>query len=175
VDVRVVSATNRDLRALAEEGAFREDLYWRVRGAEVELPPLRERVSDLPLLAAHFLNLSASLAVDGAPRVLSEEAERALARHDWPGNLRELRFEMQRATVLAGVATTIQPGDLSFSSARRQQAPVSLHQLVEELERREIEAALARCHGNRTRAAEALGLSRQGLLKKMTRYELQAE
>lgn len=101
----------------------------------------------------------------------------ALCAHDWPGNLRELRHEMQRATVMAGVRPDIRPEDLAFVSGR---APAStapardatLPEKVAALERREIEAALTRLHGNRTRAAAALGLSRQGLLKKMARYGL---
>ncbi|RMG11033.1 MAG: sigma-54-dependent Fis family transcriptional regulator [Deltaproteobacteria bacterium] len=180
VDVRILSATNRDLEALQREGAFREDLYWRIRGAEVRLPPLRERPEDLPLLARHFLNRAATLAPGARPKVLSPAAEAALFTHAWPGNLRELRFEMQRATVLAGERREVLPEDFAFTQARAEAetkpaaAPgaVSLAQKIEALERREIEAALAAHEGNRTRAAEALGLSRQGLLKKMSRYGL---
>ena len=174
VEVRLVSATNRDLAAMLEDGEFREDLYWRVRGAEVALPPLRRRPSDIPLLAEYFLGHCASLAVDGQPKTLSSGAQQMMLEHGWPGNLRELRFEMQRATVLARRRPQIDPGDLSMDNnrARAQQEPTTLHQRVEALERREIEAALARTHGNRTHAARELGLSRQGLLKKMARYEI---
>jgi DNA-binding NtrC family response regulator len=176
VDVRLLSATNKDLLALQQGGAFREDLYWRIKGAEVHLPPLRERSGDLPLLAQHFLNACAQLSADGRPKVLSDAAAEALAQHRWPGNLRELRHEMQRAAVLAGARREIQPEDLSFTGSERA-APVpagttTLQAKVEALERREIEAALRQCKGNRTRASEALGLSRQGLLKKMERYGL---
>lgn len=177
VDVRIVSATNRNLQELLEKGAFREDLYWRVKGAEVALPALRDRPSDLPLLAAHFLNRCRPLAVDGQPRTLSDATQACLLEHDWPGNLRELRFEMQRATVLCGVRREILPEDLAFIADRgassRAGTPSTLPEKVEALERREIEASLARLHGNRTRAAAELGLSRQGLLKKMGRYGLE--
>ncbi len=174
VDVRILSATNKDLLQLQATQAFREDLYWRIKGAEVRLPPLRERVSDLPLLAKHFLNQCAHLCPDGRPRLLSDAAAEALAEHQWPGNLRELRHEMQRATVLAGERKEIQPEDLSFTGAERAGPPatgqLTLAQKTEALERREIEEALNRFNHNRTHTAHALGLSRQGLLKKLDRY-----
>ncbi len=109
VDVRLISATNQDLRAAQTEGRFREDLYWRINGAEVPLPPLRERPEDLPLLAKHFLNQSSHLCSDGRPKELSDEAREAMLAHEWPGNLRELKHEMQRATVLAGDRREIHP------------------------------------------------------------------
>ena len=175
VEVRLICATNRDLAAMLDRGEFREDLYWRIRGAEVALPPLRQRPSDILLLADYFLGQCASLAVDGQPRTLSTRAGQAMLEHPWPGNLRELRFEMQRATVLARRRPEIGPEDLSLAAGDRAGAaaePTTLHQRVEALEQREIEAALARSHGNRTHAARDLGLSRQGLLKKMARYGL---
>ncbi|XXF80368.1 sigma-54 dependent transcriptional regulator [Myxococcaceae bacterium GXIMD 01537] len=177
VDVRLVSATNKDLGKLQQSGAFREDLYWRIKGVEIHLPALRERAADLPLLAKHFLNQCAHLCADGRPRLLSEAAAEALLSHSWPGNLRELRHEMQRATVLAGARREVQPEDLSFTGAERPVGAVApgnltLAQKVEALERREIEEALRRCGGNRTHTAEALGLSRQGLLKKLERLGL---
>jgi DNA-binding NtrC family response regulator len=176
VDVRLISATHRDLGRMLQEGAFREDLYWRVKGVEIRLPSLRERASDLPLLAKHFLNQCAHLCPDGRARLLSDAAAEALAAHAWPGNLRELRHEMQRATVLAGERREIQPEDLSFTGSERPRASApgatTLARKVEALERREIEEALRRCGGNRTHTAEALGLSRQGLLKKLERFGL---
>ncbi|MCY1021559.1 sigma-54-dependent transcriptional regulator [Pyxidicoccus sp. MSG2] len=176
VDVRLISATHQDLGRMQQEGTFREDLYWRVKGVEIRLPPLRERASDLPLLAKHFLNQCAHLCPDGRARLLSDAAAEALAAHAWPGNLRELRHEMQRATVLAGERREIQPEDLSFTGSERPHASApgarTLAQKVEALERREIEEALKRCGGNRTHTAEALGLSRQGLLKKLERFGL---
>jgi DNA-binding NtrC family response regulator len=174
-DARVVAATHKDLRSMMEAGDFREDLFWRVRGAEIHMPPLRERGEDVLLLARHFLNLSAPLCPDGRAKELSEGAQNALLRHIWPGNLRELRFEMQRATVLAGQRREILEADLAFvdeGQVSSDSEPKTLQQRVEEVERQEIRAALIRFDNNRTRAAEALGLSRQGLLKKMARYAL---
>ncbi len=176
VDVRILAATNQDLAALQRAGQFREDLYWRIKGAEVVLPPLRERTSDLALLAVFFLNQSTALTVNGRPRTLSPAASEALPRHPWPGNLRELRHEMQRASVLVGERQVIAASDLSCGQTlsltqETEKAPTgTLLEQIEALERREIERALTTHHGNRTHAAEALGLSRQGLLKKMERY-----
>ncbi|TNE47621.1 MAG: sigma-54-dependent Fis family transcriptional regulator [Deltaproteobacteria bacterium] len=172
VDVRLLSATNRDLIALQSTHDFRQDLYWRIKGAEVHLPSLRERRSDIPLLAAHFLNQSAALSPNGLPKSISPEAEALLLRHEWPGNLRELKFEMQRATVMAGPRATLEPADFAFSQSTQASPPTgeTLPEKVEQLERREIHLALQTHDGNRTRAAETLGLSRQGLLKKMNRY-----
>jgi len=177
VDVRVISATHQDLLQRQRDGAFREDLYWRLKGVEVRLPSLRERAPDIPLLAKHFLNQSAQLTTDGRPRLLSDAAQEALSQHPWPGNLRELRHEMQRAAVLAGDRREIQPEDLSFTGAERPRPPEgpagsTLQEKIEALERREIEAALQKFHNNRTHAAAALGLSRQGLLKKLERFGL---
>jgi len=176
VDIRLISATHQDLGRMLQEGTFREDLYWRVKGVELRLPPLRERATDLPLLAKHFLNQCAHLCPDGRARLLSEAAAESLAAHGWPGNLRELRHEMQRATVLAGERRELQPEDLSFTGSERPRASApgatTLAAKVEALERREIEDALKRFGGNRTHSAEALGLSRQGLLKKLERFGL---
>ncbi len=176
VDVRLISATHQDLGRMMKEGTFREDLYWRVKGVEIRLPPLRERASDLPLLGKYFLNQCAHLCPDGRARLLSDAAAESLAAHAWPGNLRELKHEMQRASVLAGERREIQPEDLSFTGSERPRASApgatTLAQKVEALERREIEEALKRCGGNRTHPAEALGLSRQGLLKKLERFGL---
>lgn len=179
VDVRIVSATNQDLDRMQAEGAFREDLYWRLNGVTIHLPPLRERLDDLPLLAQHFLNQSASLCPDGQPRRLSTDAQVALRQHDWPGNLRELRHEMQRATVLAPQAEALMPDDLAFFSRRPATATdtaldltMTLQEHIERLERSMIEQTLRAHDHNRTRTAKTLGLSRQGLLNKMERYGL---
>ncbi|MBN1609537.1 MAG: sigma-54-dependent Fis family transcriptional regulator [Polyangiaceae bacterium] len=185
VNVRVVSATHKDLGEMVASRSMREDLYWRVRGVELLLPALRDRAADLPLLAAFFLQQCASLSRDGRARSLSAAAQDALLEHSWPGNLRELRYEMQRATVLTGERLEIEPDQLAFVTARRArsvrprsndsaEAGSTLRERVEALERSEIAAALETSCGNRTRAAEALGLSRQGLLQKMQRYGIES-
>ena len=179
VDVRVVSATHRPLAEMVAEKSFRDDLYWRVRGIEVALPRLGDRVGDLPVLAQHFLNQGRALVPRAGPTTLSPGALRRLEAWAWPGNLRELRHEMQRALVMAAGRGEILEEDLS--PALRQPARVAaanapegttLEEKITSLERREIAAALAATSGNRSHAAQRLGLSRQGLLNKMDRHGL---
>jgi transcriptional regulator with PAS, ATPase and Fis domain len=182
VDVRIVSATHRPLAELMAAKTFREDLYWRIRGIEIELPRLAERPGDLPLLAQHFLNQARALVPGaGTPR-LSADALRLLEAHPWPGNLRELRHEMQRALVLSAGRDEIFDSDLSAfvrksAAPRAEGAPgdasaTTLEAKIFALEARELDAALAATGGNRTQAAERLGLSRQGLLNKLERHGL---
>ncbi|WP_437926358.1 sigma-54 dependent transcriptional regulator [Sorangium sp. So ce291] len=181
VDVRIVSATHRALESMVASKTFRDDLYWRVRGIEIALPRLADRVGDLPLLAQHFLNVSRALVPRSPVTTISPGAMRRLEACDWPGNLRELRHEMQRALVMAGGRGEILEEDLS--PARRGGAPAAagsdepaegatLEEKIAALERREIAAALRATQGNRSQAAARLGLSRQGLLNKMDRYGL---
>ncbi len=176
VDVRIVSATNRPLPELLQAGRFREDLYWRLRGVQLPLPALRERLADLPLLGGHFLARARALSPAAPRKHLSDGALEAMARHPWPGNLRELRHELQRATVLTGDRASLEPEDLSFFSeptpSRPPQGGSTLAEKLEALERAELQRALAEHGGNRTHAAAALGLSRQGLLKKLERLGL---
>ncbi len=180
VDVRIVSATHRPLAEMVAARTFRDDLYWRVRGIEVALPRLADRVGDLPVLAQHFLNQGRALVPRAGATTLSPGALRRLEGWPWPGNLRELRHEMQRALVMAAGRGEILEEDLS--PALRQAAAVksegsapegaTLEEKITALERREIAAALAATAGNRSHAAQRLGLSRQGLLNKMDRYGL---
>ncbi|KYF94274.1 two-component system response regulator [Sorangium cellulosum] len=181
VDVRIVSATHRSLESMVANKTFRDDLYWRVRGIEIGLPRLADRVGDLPLLAQHFLNLSRALVPRSPATAISPGAMRRLEACDWPGNLRELRHEMQRALVMAGGRGEILEEDLS--PARRGGAPAAspgdepaegatLEEKIAALERREIAAALRATQGNKSQAAARLGLSRQGLLNKMDRHGL---
>ncbi len=180
VDVRIVSATHKPLTEMMEQKAFRDDLYWRIRGIEIALPRLADRIGDLPLLAQHFLNLARTLVPASATPRLSAEAARRIEEYAFPGNLRELRHEMQRAMVMAGGRSEILEDDLSPELRRRKAATSNaavaddapLDQKVAELEKTEIERALAKDGGNRSHAAARLGLSRQGLLNKMARYGL---
>ena len=169
VDVRLISATNRDLAAMLREGGLRDDLYWRLRGVEITLPPLRDRGEDVLLLARHFL--SAQEGLIGRRHELSDAAAQALLAHPWPGNLRELRHAVQRGAVMAGARPVIVPDDLGLGATSTPDGE-GLEAQVEALERRSIAAALAAEGGNRSRAARRLCLSRQGLLNKMARYGL---
>lgn len=169
VDVRLISATNRDLGAMLREGSFRDDLYWRLRGVEITLPPLRDRGEDVLLLARSFL--SAQERLIGRRHELADAAAQALLAHPWPGNLRELRHAVQRGAVMAGARPVIVPEDLGLGPTAAPDGE-GLEAQVEALERRSIAAALAAEGGNRSRAARRLCLSRQGLLNKMARYGL---
>ena len=158
VDVRVVAATHRDLRTRVEEGAFREDLYFRLAVAEIELPPLRERTGDVALLAGHFLR---RLAPEYGERRLTAPARELLESHDWPGNVRELQSAVHRAAALA-IDGEIRPEH--FRIERSDDEPVGdYHRQVEDFRRRLVEDALAATDGNRSEAARRLGITRQAL------------
>jgi DNA-binding NtrC family response regulator len=182
VDVRIVSATHKPLADMVAAKTFRDDLYWRVRGIEIALPRLADRVGDLPVLAQHFLNQARALVPRAAAATLSPSALRRLEAYAWPGNLRELRHEMQRALVMAAGRSEILEEDLSPALRRPAAASAAaiasgsvgttLEEKIASLERREIAEALAATGNNKSHAAQRLGLSRQGLLNKMDRYGL---
>ncbi|HUS48114.1 MAG TPA: sigma-54 dependent transcriptional regulator [Phycisphaerae bacterium] len=179
-DVRVVLATNRDLQAAVREGRFREDLYYRINVVSIELPPLRERIGDIPLLAEHFLAKyleRSKKKIDG----FSSEAMELMQRHRWPGNVRELENCVERAVVLCR-KSTIAPDDLppavlegagrsaeiAFSTDR----PMTLEAALTGPERQIIAAALNANNGSRQAAARQLGINRTTLYKKMKKYGL---
>jgi transcriptional regulator with GAF, ATPase, and Fis domain len=177
VDVRIVSATNRDLSDLLASGRFREDLYYRLAGVVIELPPLRDRREDVEPLLRHFL---AEAAPAGAVPRIDSAALDLLVAYEWPGNVRELRNEARRLVALAE-SGTIRPEHLSARilawhppSPGRSQGK-GLRPMVEDLERRVLREALQRHAWNKSRAAQELGLSRLGLRKKIERYGLDAE
>jgi DNA-binding NtrC family response regulator len=154
VRVRVVSATNADLPALIAEGRFREDLYYRLNGIELRVPPLAQRPRDILPLARHFLPPG---------KRLDEDAARALQRHAWPGNVRELRNVMQRAALLAR-GEAIGAADLALPASAEATTTTA-----DEPDRASIEAALARSNGVLAQAAADLGLSRQALYRRLDR------
>ena len=156
VKVRVLSATNADLKAMVRAGSFREDLYYRLNVIEIALPPLAERRSDVLPLAQHFL---------AGRAMLGDVAREALLAHNWPGNVRELKNVIERAALLAGGAV-VTPELLAL--------PAASHSLrnLDEPSREAVVAALAREQGVVSRAASALGLSRQALYRRMERYGL---
>jgi DNA-binding NtrC family response regulator len=158
VDVRVVTATHRDLGAMVREGSFREDLFYRLRVAVLELPPLRERGNDVLLLADHFL---ARASRGKRPARLSRAARARLLAHRWPGNVRELENVLEVAATLAD-GHAIEPEHLPLP-AEPAHAEGSYHQQVESYRRRLVEDALVAAHGNRAEAARRLGLTRQAL------------
>jgi transcriptional regulator with PAS, ATPase and Fis domain len=172
VNVRVVAATHRDLERAVREGTFRQDLYYRLNVVRLTVPPLRERRDDIPLLAAHALRLAG--ARSGRTRRLSSEAMAALASYSWPGNVRELENVLERVA-LSVSDDTIRPEDLPAALHERPaQAPEeSLFAgmpSLEEMERRYLAHVLSALNGNRTRAAEVLGIDRRTLYRMMERF-----
>ena len=178
VDVRIISASSRDLADQVERGKLREDLYYRLNVVRVQLPPLRERREDIPLLVDHFLREICSRE-DKEVRGFTEGALDLLGAYPWPGNVRELLNEVERCVTRVGVGGVIDVEELSSSirnrgGAARQRvgARGSLRQMVEHLERTAIQETLTRCEGNISQAARELGVSRPGLRKKIERYGL---
>lgn len=179
VDVRIVAATNKSLREEVDAGRFREDLYYRLDVVRIEMPPLRDRRDDIPLLAQHFLNGLCKEAGEPA-RGFTDTAMEALVNYDWPGNVRELENEIQRAVALSEPGSTIVMESLSERIRSVQVAihplkpgaRLSLKDMVEDVERRVIVQVLNEQDWNKSRTAQILGLSRQGLLKKIARFGL---
>jgi DNA-binding NtrC family response regulator len=169
VDVRIIAATNADLRAEVAAGRFREDLFFRLNTVELHLPPLRDRREDIPLLASFFLRQAASRYRSGVTQI-DPEAMRALLAYGWPGNVRELGHAIERATLLA-TSDRITPAELSFRPMT-DASPRLDEMSLEEVERVLITKALARHQGNVTLAARALGLSRSALYRRLQRHGL---
>ena len=179
VDVRILTATNRDLTADIRSGAFRPDLYYRLNVIRIHMPSLREIPGDIPLLAEAFLARHCQ-EMKRVPMTLTPVARETLMRYSWPGNVRELDNEIERLVVSVG-RPTIDSEELSETirssggaSVQLVPAASSLKQSVADLERQMILEALERCRHNQQRAARVLGLSRQGLIKKMHRYGITA-
>ncbi len=169
VSVRIVAATNRDMVRAVSEGGFRSDLYYRINTIGITLPPLRERVVDIPLLADHFLHQYGG----ATPPRLTDEAMEALQRYRWPGNIRELRNVIERAVLLAN-GGVINASDLPLQAAGpapagangQSGAAVSLA----DLERRHIETVLNQTHWHQGKAATLLGISSKTLYRKIREY-----
>jgi DNA-binding NtrC family response regulator len=165
IDVRVIAATNKDLAALVARGAFREDLFYRLHVVAIELPPLRERGDDLLLLARHFLDRFSAQSGRPVPRLTDRTIE-ALRAHAWPGNVRELQNLLQRLVILTDgdeIDVTALPVAMRFAVPREH----GLDRTLADVEREHIEAVLASVQGNKTRAAEILGIHRKSLREKL--------
>ena len=179
VDIRVIAATNVDPADAVRQGKLREDLYYRLNVFAIALPPLRDRKDDIPLLAQAFIrefNARNSRSIAG----VSDEAMRLLERHDWPGNVRELRNVMERSTIVAK-GPFIEPADLPPLTSPAASAPGSAPSgltpgtTVDEVERQLIEVTLQHTGGNKTRAAEMLGISLKTLHNKLNRMKEDTE
>ena len=179
VDVRILSATNKNLEAEIKKGTFREDLYYRLKVIHIQMPPLREVREDIPLLANYYLaNYCREMTKE--PMNLAPKAASACMNYPWPGNVRELENEMKRL-VLSVSGNTAALEDLSEAIRRSASeatpstsAPRLLKDIVSEMERRMIQETLQQTKQNQLHAAKALGLSRHGLIKKMKRYGIKS-
>jgi DNA-binding NtrC family response regulator len=167
VDVRLISATNAALEDEVAAGRFRQDLLFRLNTVEIRIPPLRERREDIPLLAAHFLETHARRYRKNVAG-FAQPAMKALLDHAWPGNVRELEHVLERAVLMAG-GTSITRADLGLQPPTEQRID---DMSIEEVEALLIRKALVRYDGNVSKAAEALGLSRGALYRRMQRYGL---
>jgi len=174
VDVRIVAASNKDLEAEVGRGAFREDLFWRVNVIHIEVPPLRERPADIPLLAEHFVE-HASRASRKATLKISRDAMAAMTRYAWPGNVRELRHAVERAVVLSATGEVDlfdlpprvrEAGEVAERVRRATDGKLTL----DELERAYILEVLTSVGGNKSRAADILGIDRKTLYRKLGEY-----
>jgi two-component system response regulator HydG len=171
VDVRLIAATNKDLTKAIKDGTFREDLFYRLNVVLIQMPPLRERKSDIPLLVHHFLErYNARLRRN--IRGISPEALDLLVRHDWPGNVRELENTMERLVVLS-TGPYLEPADLAFAGTILQPSADSTAVSLKDLERNHILHTLQRCDGHKSEAARALGIDRKTLREKLKRYNIE--
>ena len=185
VDVRVIAATNRDLKAMIEEGTFREDLYYRINVINIMVPALRDRKEDIPVLVDHFL-LKSCKEKEVPMKQITSRAMEKIFDYQWPGNIRELENEVERLVVLSGTEPKVGPELLSprirestpggangaggkgmnFKFAGR------LKDAMEELEKTMIKEGLRRTKWNKSKLAKELGISRAGLIMKVEKYGL---
>ena len=182
VDVRVVAATNKDLKAAVDNGEFRGDLFFRLAVFPIEIPPLRHRADDIVLLARHFAG-EIGRELRGREAQLSDDAITALKRHRWPGNVRELENAIERACILSDTMT-LEPADLGFGATEKENVDALphldlsgtlsdvAHRVLRLVERRKIQSALEANQGNKSKTAEDLGVSYKTLLNKMKEYTL---
>ncbi|NOX54125.1 MAG: sigma-54-dependent Fis family transcriptional regulator [Planctomycetes bacterium] len=167
VNVRVISATHRDLAEEVRQGRFRDDLYYRINVMSIDLPPLRERTGDLPLLISHFL---------GPDWKIEKDALEAMERYHWPGNIRQLINVIERAKILADghvITRDDLPPEITKPSANL--PAVDMNGTLAALERARIVEALEQARGNKTRAAQALGITRRSLYRLLDKYNIRTE
>ena len=185
VDVRLVTATNKDLESMVAEGEFRDDLYYRINIFPIEIPPLKDRRDDIPLLAAHFLDRFNKDAQNEAPE-FSPAAMNLLMNHDWPGNVRELENAVQRAVILAGgdiirqghvvnIIDTMQRVEIDVpqtSEELKRMKKIARQKSVENVEKHFVLGALKRNGWNVTHAAEETGMQRSNFQALMAKYDI---
>ena len=170
IDVRLICATNADIRQMVEDGNFRQDLLYRINTIEIHIPPLRERGNDIILLADHFLDRYTrkyKKEIHG----LTREAKNKLLKYAWPGNVRELQHTIERAVIL-GDGSMLKPENFLFHTTSKQKKEEEVILNLEQLERQAIEKALRISNGNISRAAEYLGITRFALYRKLEKLGL---
>lgn len=168
VDIRLVCATNCDLMKMVSEGRFREDLLYRINTIMIEVPPLRDRVDDIPILANYFLRVHSERYNKG-PMKISTHALEKLANHDWPGNVRELQHSIEKAVIMSE-NPLLKPSDFVFTASRMRSALQEM--TLEEMERKMITESLRKYDNNISVVAGKLGITRQTLYNKMKVYGL---
>jgi DNA-binding NtrC family response regulator len=177
VDVRIISATNHDLPRLIEEKKFRQDLYFRIKGVNISLPALRDRVEDIPDLVDYFLE-EASEEVGSGVNGITQAAQTALCNYDWPGNVRQLRNTIRTMVVMCD-RNMLDVQDIPPEITQRRQLTAGTRSTaalgdvsLDQLERQAIEETLARTKGNREKAAKILGIGERTLYRKIKEYNL---
>jgi two-component system NtrC family response regulator len=177
INVRIIAATHRDLQALVQAGEFREDLFYRLNVVPLQLPPLRDRLEDIPLLVRHFLKCFGEAEVEIEPAALER-----LARHHWPGNVRELENAVERALALRLEPTRLAATDLLLPephAAESGEAAAGLYEIpdcgivLDDVEKKLIQSAMRKTGNNQTRAAQLLGITRQTLIYRLNKYGLE--
>ncbi len=175
-DVRIITATNKDLEALVKEGTFRDDLFYRLNVVPISLPPLRKRKEDINFLIDHFLAKSAAISQRPVKRILQETRD-LLQEYPWPGNIRELENIIERCVVVSRndcLITADLPEKIRcYTGDCQQMLESDLDQAIDKVEIQAIQKALKNCQGNRTKAAEQLGISRRSLHRKISKYGLE--
>ncbi len=168
VNIRLVCATNCNLVQMVSEGTFREDLFYRINTIMIEVPPLRDRVDDIPILANHFLRLHGDRYGKTGLKFNTHTLEK-LSNHDWPGNIRELQHAVEKAVIMSD-SPVLKPSDFIFSSRQKSSSPGE--QTLEELEKNAITESIQRHNSNLSVVAAKLGITRQTLYNKMKKYNI---
>jgi two-component system response regulator HydG len=170
VDIRLICATNMPLQKMVQEGTFRQDLLYRINTVELQVPPLSERMDDIPLLAKHYLNYY-SKKYHKNVSTIAQEAMDKLKRYPWPGNIRELQHAIERAVIMTD-SSSLQESDFLFSRSMNNMASTSDTLNLDEVEKTAIVKALSMHGGNISKAADELGLTRASLYRRMEKYGL---
>jgi len=172
VDIRLISATNMPIQNMIQKGKFRQDLLYRINTIEIQLPALKERIEDIPLLVDHYI-MHYAKKYNKEVRKASDAVITRMQKYEWPGNIRELQHSIERAVIMSA-ATVLQPEDFFFTSTHRQDAKAGKLNLedmnIEEVEKLLIRKALDKNFGNITQAAQELGLTRSSLYRRLEKY-----